>query len=171
MRKTMTHFNQRPGTKSAVHYLKKPFPDLAAFDVVVRALILGNPLGCTSYFHERRNHPPVEKVREMYTAKFAYEDPGGKRIGTGQEMYNSVEGYEYGIAAVLSNMANVAAHRGKVRHLPASDLFSVILKCHDPAGEWYFLSLARDRVTVASYEDDEIRRKAERWVDGVPGLA
>ena len=106
----------------------------------------------------------------MYTAKFVYEDPDGKRIGTGQDMYNSVEGYNYGIAAVISNMANIAAHRGKVRHIPDHDLFSVILKCHDPDGEFYFLSIARNRVTVSSYTDDKIRRKVERWVDTVPAL-
>ena len=159
----MTHFNQRPGTKSAWRILKKPFPNMAAFDSVVRSLILNNPLGCTSYFSGRKNHPPCQKVREMYTAKFVYEDPDGKRIGTGQEMYNALEGYQYGIAAVISNMANIAAHRGKVRHIPDNDLFSVILKCHDPDGEFYFLSIARDRVTVASYTDDEIRRRVVRW--------
>lgn len=167
----MAHFNQKPGTKSAVHFLKKPFPDLVAFDAVVRSLVMDNPLCCTSYRTAKRNHPPVEKVREMYTAKFVYEDPHGKRIGTGQEMYDSVEGYQYGIAAVISNMANIAAHRGKVRHIPDKDLFSVILKCHNPDGEMYFLSLARDRLTVSSYTDDGIRRRVDQWTDGVPVLA
>lgn len=166
----MAHFNQKPGTKSAFRYLKKPFPDATAFDTIVRSLVMNNPLGCTSYRSGKRNHPPVEKVREMYTAKFVYEDPNGKRIGTGQEMYNSLEGYQYGIAAVISNMANLAAHRGKVRHMPDADLFSVILKCHDSDGELYFLSIARDRVTVSSYTDDGIRRRVERWTDGVPAL-
>jgi hypothetical protein len=132
---------------------------------------MNNPLGCTPWRSGRKNHRPVDKVREMYTAKFVYEDPGGKRIGTGQEMYNSPEGYYYGIAAVISNMANIAAHRGKVRHIPDADLFSVILKCHDPDGELYFLSIARNRVTVSSYTDDEIRQRVERWADGVPAIA
>jgi hypothetical protein len=166
----MAHFNQKPGTKSAFLLLKKPLSDLPAFDAIVRSLIMNNPLGCTSYRAGRKNHPPVEKVREMYTAKFIYEDPGGKRAGTGQEMYNSVEGYQYGISAVITNMANITAHRGKVRHIPEADLFSVILKCHDPNGELYFLSIARDRVTVSSYANDEIRRGVERWTDGVPAL-
>jgi hypothetical protein len=167
----MAHFNQRPGTKSAAHYLKKPLSDATAFDAIVRSLIMNNPLACTSYRTRRKNHQPVEKVREMYTAKFVYEDPDGKRIGTGQEMYNSVEGYQYGIAAVISNMANIAAHRGKVRHIPENDLFSVILKCHDLDGELYFLIIARDRVTVSSYMDDRIRRRVERWTDSMPALA
>jgi hypothetical protein len=167
----MAHFNQRPGTKSAFHLLKKPLPNVTAFDAVVRSLIMNNPLRCTSYWSGKKYHQPLEKVREMYTAKFIYEDPDGKRVGTGQEMYNSVEGYQYGISAVITNMANITAHRGKVRQTPDADLFSVILKCHDPDGELYFLSIARDRVTVASYADDGIRKRVEQWTDSVPALA
>ena len=167
----MAHFNQRPGTKSASLHLKKPFADIVAFDTVIRSLVLKNPLGCTSYMKQKKNHQPIEKVREMYTAKFRYESPEGKRIGTGIDMYDSVDGYQYGIAAVISNMANVAAHRGKVRHLPESDLFSVIMKCHDQGGELYFISLSRNRVTVSSYEDDRILKKVEAWAQSVPALA
>ena len=141
------------------------------FDKLVRSLILANPLGCTSYQSTKKHHPPVQKVREMYTAKFIYLDEKGKRTGSGSEVYNSVEGYENGIAAVISNMANIASHRGKVRHVPAADLFSVTLKCHDPYGELYFLSIARNRVTLSSYSDEGIRKRVERWADSVPALA
>ena len=106
----------------------------------------------------------------MYTAKFVYESPDGKRIGTGQEMYDTLEGYQFGIAAVISNMANIAAHRGKVRHISDADLFSVILKCHDPNGELFFLSITRDRVTVSSYMDDGILKRVEKWSEQVPAL-
>jgi len=167
----MAHFNQRPGTKSAFRTLKKPIPDAAAFDAIVRSLVLDNPLGCTSYRTRRKVHKPVEKVRERYTAKFVYEDRDGKQTGNGQESYNSFGGYQYGISAVITNMANIAAHQGNVRRIPDADLFSVILKCHDLDGELNFLSIARDRVTVASYVDDKIRRRVERWSDGVPALA
>jgi hypothetical protein len=164
----MTQFRQRAGTKSAVRQLKKPIPDIIAFNAVVRSLVMKNPLGCTSYRSVKKHHPPVEKVREMYTAKFVYETAGGKRSGSSSEIYNSVEGYQTGIAAVISNMANIASHRGKVKHLPDADLFSVTLKCHDPDGELFFLSLARNRVTLSSYNDDRIRKRVERWMDTVP---
>jgi hypothetical protein len=167
----MTLFRRKPGTKSAYRRLKTPIPDVTAFDAVVRTLIVKNPLGCTSYMSGKKNHPPIEKVREMYTAKFVYEDANGTRIGTGQEMYISVEGYQFGIAAVISNMANIAAHRGKVRHIPDFDHFSVILKCNEPNGERYFLSLGRNRVTVSSYGDETIRKRVELWADSVPVLA
>jgi len=166
----LAHFNQRPGTKSASRRMKTPFPDITAFDAVVRSLILKNPLGCSSYRSVKRVHPPVENIREMYTAKFVYEDAKGRRIGTGQDMYNSVAGYQYGIAAVISNMANIAAHGGKARHLPGADLYSVIVKCHDPDGELYFLSITRDRLTLSSYMDDGIRERVDAWADTVPGF-
>jgi hypothetical protein len=77
-----------------------------------------------------------------------------------------------GIAAVISNIANIASHCGKVKHTPAADHFSVLLKCHDSEGELYFLSLARDRLTLSSYTDDRIRKNVEKkWTDGVPELA
>ena len=79
--------------------------------------------------------------------------------------------FQFGISAVITNMANLAAHRGKVRHIPDNDLFSVILKCHDGGGELFFMSVSRNRVTVASYTDDAIPRRVERWSDGVPVLA
>ena len=151
--------------------LKVPFPDVTAFDAVVRSVIMGNPFGCTSYWYRKKNHRPVEKVREMYTAKFVYGEPKGKRVGSGSEVYNSVEGYENGIAAVISNMANIAAHKGKEKHILKADLFSVTLKCHDPNGELYFLSIARDRVIVSSFTNDEILKRVEQWANGVPALA
>ena len=166
----MAVFEERTGAKSAVRHLKRPFPDLAAFDAVVRSLIMKNPLGCTSYMMGKKNHRPIEKVREMYTAKFVYRNTNGKRIGIGLDMYNSIEGYENGIAAVISNMANLAAHGGKIRRMPDADLFSVTLKCHDPELGFYFISIARDRVTVSSYSDNAIRKRVEQWSDGVPGL-
>jgi hypothetical protein len=166
----MAHFKERTGNKSAFWYFRNPFPDVAAFDIIVRSLVLKNPLGCMPYMKAGRNHPPVEKVREMYTAKFVYEDAEGKQVGNGLDMYTSVEGYQYGIAAVITNMANVAAHRGKARHVPGSDHFSVTLKCHDPDCGLFFISLSRERLTLSSYEDDELLERVRRWADGVPAL-
>jgi hypothetical protein len=167
----MAHFMQNTGRRSAVHILKTPFPDVMAFNAVVRSLVFTNPLGCTSYWKAKKNHPPVQKVREMYTAKFVYENASGKRIGTGLDMYNSLEGYQYGIAAVITNIANTSAHGGKVRHTPELDLFSVTLKCHDPDGELFFITISRDRVTLSSYEDDTILARVGIWTKGVPALA
>nr|WP_319375219.1 hypothetical protein [uncultured Methanoregula sp.] len=166
----MTHFRERPGSKSASRRLKHPFPDSAAFSAVVQALQLNNPLGCTSYYAQKRNFPPLMPVRERYTAKFVYLDATGKQVGSSSEVYDSAEGYETGIASMITNMANIASHRGRVKHIRDADLFSVTLKCHDPSGELYYVSLARNRITVSSYADDAIRQKVEAWADSVPEL-
>jgi len=166
----MTEFRVKPGSRRSYRRLKNPIADITAFNILVRSLIFNNPLGCTSYNSHLKTHPPIQKVREMYTAKFEYRNERGKRIGTTIEMYDSVEGYETGISAVIANMANREAHRGKVKHLPSADLFSVMMKCHDPNNELYYLNIARDRMTVTSYTDDAIRKKVEKWVDSVPEL-
>ena len=159
----MRQFTPKSGTKSAICKLDTPFADIGSFNAVVQDLILKNPLCCTAYRTAKKHHPPVMKVRERYTAKFVYEDGEKKQIGSSSEVYNSVEGYEDGIHAVLSNMANTAAHHGRARHVHKADHFSVILKCHDAGGERFFMSLARDRITVASYTDDAILKNVARW--------
>jgi hypothetical protein len=151
--------------------MKHPFPDIGTFSSIVRMLIVKNPLGCTSYYTMIRNFPPVMPVRERYTAKFVYLDKNRKQVGTSSEVYDSLEGYETGSASMITNMANIASHRGTVKHLKDADLFSVTMKCHDPSGELYFLSLARDRITISSYTDDAILKKVEKWTVNVPALA
>jgi hypothetical protein len=167
----MPDFRTRPGTKSTYKKLDRPIADIAAFEEIIQALIHKNPLGCTAWYARQKYHPPIERLREMYTAKFEYRNTALKRIGTSIETYDSVEGYETGIASVISNMANIASHRGKVRHLKSADLFSVMLRCHDPNHEVYYLNISRTRITLSSYSDDSIRRKVETWTATVPALA
>lgn len=167
----MTHFRQRPGSKSASKRLKHPFTDITAFSAILQDLVRKNPLGCSSYFIQRKNFPPVMPVRERYTAKFVYLDTKGKQVGASSEVYDSAEGYEIGKASMITNMANIAAHRGKIVHLPDADLYSATLKCHDPSGELYFVSLTRERITVSSYTDDAILKTVEKWAGTVPELA
>lgn len=150
--------------------MKVPLSDIAVFDRIIQTLIHRNPLGCTPYFARLRHHPPIEKLREMYTARFEYRNEQRKRIGSTIEVYDSVEGYGTGIAAVISNMANIASHRAKPRHLPKADLFSVMLQCHDREGELYFLNISRNRITLSSFRDQEIQKKVEAWTETVPEL-
>jgi len=52
-----------------------------------------------------------------------------------------------------------------------TETYSATLKCHDPNGEIYQITLSRDKVNLTSYEDDAIRTKVETWADTVPELA
>lgn len=166
----MARFIEKTGKTSAFRYLKHRIPDIGEFEEIVRAILLKNPFDCTSYMKGGRNHPPVEKVREQYTAKFVYEDADGKQVGSGLDMYTSAEGYRYGIAAVISNMANVTAHGGKARHDPASDHFSVTLQCNDPGSGLFFLDLSREKLTLSLYRNDAVLHRIQDWADGIPAL-
>jgi len=167
---TMAVFREKTGTKSAVLYPKTPFPDIRAFSVFVRDIILKNPFGCTSHMTGRKNHPPVEKIREMYTAKFVYLDKNRVQVGSGSEIYHTLDGYEDGIAAAVSNTANALAHGGKAKHTPDTDLFAVTLQCHDLDGTLWFMSVARDRVTISAYKDDAVKKRVGEWAKTVPAL-
>lgn len=167
----MADFTQRTNVKSAIRKLADPIADVTAFNTIVQSVITTNPFGCVSYMTAGSNHPPVEKSKESYTAKFVYQDEDAKTVGNSSESYNTMAGFTSGIAAVLANTANSTAHGGSAFHNTEKDTYSVTLKCHDPSGEMYFVTISRQQVAIFSYEDDAIRTVIETWADGVTALA
>ena len=131
----MADFAPKSAVKSSVRKLAAPFEDVDTLNAVVQSVILNNPFGCVSYMSSGANHPPVEKSRENYTARFIYQDNDAKIVGRTSESYNTVAGYKAGIAAVLANTANRTAHGGMPAHEIESDSFSVTLRCHAANGE------------------------------------
>jgi hypothetical protein len=167
----MADFTQNTNVKSAVRKLAEPIADITAFNTIIQSVIGSNPFGCVSYMSSGINHPPVEKTKESYTAKFVYQDSDAKTVGRASESYNSIAGYTNGIAAVIAATANNTAHGGTPVHTTDADNFTATLKCHDPNGELYLVNFSRQQVTISSYEDDAIRTRIETWADGVPALA
>ncbi|MGA7798797.1 MAG: hypothetical protein WB986_09275 [Methanoregula sp.] len=167
----MADFAPNSAVKSAVRKIAVPLADVDAFNTLVQSVITNNPFGCVSYMNSGANHPPVEKSKENYTAKFVYQDEDAKKIGSGSESYNTVAGYKAGIAAVLANSANVTAHGGTPAHDSDSDTFSATLKCHAANNEIFLVTFGREQVSVSSYEDDAILTVVETWADGVSALA
>lgn len=157
--------------KSAVRKIANPIADVGAFNSIVQSVITGNPFGCVSYMISGVNHQPVEKSKESYTAKFMYQNSDAKTVGTSSETYNTIAGYNAGIGAVLANTANTTAHGGTGINDADRDTYSASLKCHDPNGEFYFVNISRNQVTLTSYSDDSIRTRVETWADGVTALA
>jgi len=167
----MADFAQNTNVKSAVRKLTNPIADIGAFSTIVQNVILNNPFGCVPHMTSGTNHPPVEKSKESYTARFVYQDGDAKTVGRCAASYNTATGYTAGISAVLANSADNTAHAGSPVHDAASDSFSATLKCQDANGELYFVNISRQQVTLSSYEDDAIRTKIETWADSVPALA
>ena len=167
----MGDFIQNSNVKTAVRTLAVPIPDLATFTSIVGSVISTNPFGCISYISAGVTHAPVEKTKETYTVRVIYQDNEAKVVGNNRGQFNTVAGFNAGATALLADTALSAAHGG----VPARDFdtetYAVTVKCHDPSGEIYSLSLTRDRLSLTSYENDEIRTKVETWADTVPELA
>ena len=167
----MADFTPKSAVKSAARKFAVPLGDVDAFNAIVQAVILNNPFGCAARIVSGVNHPPIEKTKETYTARFVYQDNEAKKIGIGSESYSSIAGYKAGIAAVLANAANITAHDGIPAHETETDTFSATLKCYALNGETFMVTVGREQVSVSSYEDDAILTVVEAWADGVPALA
>ena len=167
----MADFTQSTNVKSAVRKLAEPIADISAFNTIVQSVITSNPFGCVSYMSSGANHPPVQKTRESYTAKFIYQNADARTVSRATESYPTIAGYNDGIAAMIASTANNTAHGGTPVHTSDADNFSATLKCHDPNGELYLVNFSRQQVTISSYEDDAIRTRIETWADGVSALA
>jgi hypothetical protein len=167
----MADFVQSANVKSAIRKLAEPIADEATFSALVESVITSNPFGCVAYMTAGQSLPPVEKTKEAYTAKVAYEDSDAKTVGTGSHKFDTLAGFNAGVAALLAAAAVTTAHGGTVFRDNGKETFSATLRCHDPNGELYTVNFSRDQLTLTSYEDDGIRTKVEAWADSVPALA
>ena len=167
----MADFVQNSQSKNAVRTLANPIADVAAFNTIVQSVIADNPFACVSYMTAGTNHAPVEKTRESYSARIAYEDANAKNVGTGSHRFNTLAGFTAGVTAVLAAAAVSTAHGGTALHDAGTDAFTATLRCHDANGELYNVTFSRDRVSITSYSDEAIRTVVETWADTVPALA
>jgi len=167
----MADFIQSSQSKNSVRTLATPIPDVAAFDAIVQAVMTNNPFGCVEYISAGVTHNPVEKTRENYTVRIVYQDNDAKRVGNDSGSFNTVAGYTAGAAALIADTALAEAHGGTPVRDTENDSFSATLRCHDPNGELYNVTITRTRVTLQSYADDAILGKVETWADTVPALA
>jgi hypothetical protein len=158
--------------KITIRELANPIADVESFDTIVSSVINENPFGCTAYMIDGQSHPPVEKVKEIYTARLVYEDANATVVGTSVNEFNTVSGFNSGIAVIMANTALARAHGGACIHDPDGDTYYAVLRCHDANGEVYYLTFRRDEVAlVAAYSDDTIRAKFEAWADKFASLA
>lgn len=167
----MADFVEKTTVKTAVRELANPIADVSAFDSIVQAVITANPFGCVAYMEGGVSHPPVEKTKENYVVKIVYQDALAKTTGTGSHRFNSIAGFNAGAAALLASAPLAAAHTGTAVRDSGSETFSATLKCRDPNGETFMVTINRDRVNLTSYSDDAIRTKVETWADSVAALA
>jgi len=167
----MANFVQKSITKAATRVLATPIADVAAFTEVVDDIVTNNPFGCTAYQSGSETLPAVEKTREAYTARIIYENGEAQTVGTVSAKCPTVAAYTANVATVLANAALATAMGGTAAHETDTDTFSAVLRCHDPNGEVYTVTIGREAVSVSSYSADAILVNVEAWADAVPALA
>jgi hypothetical protein len=168
----MADFVQKTVNKSAVRDLAVPIADVTSFNALVQAVIDDNPFGCVDY--TTRDGQTVEGVvrnREHYTAKVNFINGEGRRVGTVSLQSPSIAAFNANAAAVMGNAALATAMGATdvVRDEPHETYYAQ-LKCHDPAGEDYYVTFTRKTVRISSYQDDAIRDRVESWADGIASL-
>jgi hypothetical protein len=167
----MADFVEKTNVKTAVRMLAQPVADVAAFDAIVQEIITSNPFGCVAYTEAGVSHQPVEKSKEAYVAKIVYQDNTAQAVGTDSCKFNTIAGFNAGAAALLASAPLAAAHGGTPVRDAGRETYSATLRCRDPNGELYFVTIGRDRISLTSYSDDAIRTKVETWADSVAALA
>ena len=167
----MADFVNSTTVKTSVRELTNPIADVAAFNTIVQSVITDNPFECVAYMTAGVNHNPVEKTKESYTARLVFENTDAINVGSTVDKYNTIAGFNAGVAVIMGSAPLATAHTGTAIHDPDKDTFSATLRCHDANGEIYYVNFARDRLSVTSYSDDAILAKVETWADGVAALA
>jgi hypothetical protein len=163
-------FGQDSQGKIVLRELANPIADVSTFNLIVQSVITDNPFSCVGYTSDGNNHAPVEKIKEVYTARILYKDNNANIVSTSEETFNSSAEYKSGVAAILANTQLATGQDGIVVHDSKFDLYSATLKCHDVNGESYNVVFTREDVILATYSDDSIRTKFETWADTIASL-
>jgi hypothetical protein len=170
-KKTMADFQLSTTTKTSVRKLTVPIEDAAAFNGIVQDILTNNPWGCTPWESAGESHPAVEKASEAYTARIVYEDGVGTVVGTAAARAPTLAGFTAAKTEILGNATLATALGGSAVADPDREAYACRLRCHDPDGEVYFVTLTRTSVRLSSYEDDALLGTIEAWADGVTALA
>jgi hypothetical protein len=167
----MADFTTGTTTKSAVRKFADPIADVTAFETIVQGVITGNPFQCVSYNAGGVEHEPVERSRQAYTARVAYEDANAKEVALVIIRAGDVGGFTTVSNHVIADTDITTSLGGTPSRDSAKETYSATLKCHDANGEIYYLTFGRKQVSLTSYTDEGIRLRVETWADTIPALA
>ena len=168
----MADFTQTTVNKTAVRDLSVPIASVEQFDSIVELVFDDNPFGCVEYTtRDGQTIAGVVRNREHYTAKVNFLNDAGKRVGTVSIQSPTIAAFEANAAEVLGNAAiKTAMGATDVVRDSSRETYYCQLKCHDPTGEDYYVTLTRKTVRISSYQDDAIRDRVESWADAVAAL-
>jgi len=167
----MADFVQKSVTKTAVRVLTAPVANAAAIKTIADNVVSTNPFGCTSYEVGGVTMDPVAITKQTYGTQILYEDDDAKTVGSVSIRAPTTAAFATMKSEVLADEEMTTAMGGDPVNMADKETYSITLKCHDPSGETYYVTLGREQVRVSSYEDDSILALVEAWADTVPALA
>ncbi|MGV8130138.1 MAG: hypothetical protein A4E38_00083 [Methanoregulaceae archaeon PtaB.Bin108] len=167
----MADFVEQSVTKTATRELTTPFADIAALNTVVNSVISTNPFGCTAYETGGQTMDAVAKTREYYNGRVIFEDDDAKTVGYVTIRAPTAAAFATMKTEVIGDAEMATAMGGDASDDFERDTYSIMLRCHDPSGELYYVTFTRDQVRVSSYSADAILAVIEAWADTVPALA
>jgi len=97
---TKENFLHNSEAKITVRELANPIADIGSFDTLVSSVINENPFGFTAYTIDGQSHAPIEKAKEIYTARLVYADTNANIVGTNEVDFNTVSRFNSGVAII-----------------------------------------------------------------------
>jgi len=167
----MADFVNTITTKSAVRELRNQIASLAAFDDIISAILTTNPWNCIPYQYRGESQPGVVISKQHYIGKVQYQDNMGKVIGTITVHAPTQAKFTSAVNAVEenTNLENIIG--GIAVRDPVTDKYSCTLRCNAASGDLYYVTFARDKIRVTSYDDDNVLYDLEIWADGISALS
>ncbi len=158
----MADFVQNTINMSAIRELAIPIASVAAFNTLIEAVIDDNPFACAGYTaRDGTEVPAVYRNREHYTGKVNYVNDEGKRVGVISIQSPSIAAFNANLSAVMEDAAPKTAMGGIAMQDFARESYYCQLRCHNPAGDDYYVTFTRKTVRFSSYQDDAILEAVE----------
>jgi len=156
------NFTQTQDVKTAEREHAAPIVDVTTFGTVLDDLVSNKP-GADS----------AEIASQQYTAKFVIYDPELTKLGDITVKVPSPDAYTAAITAVITNgvldaIAEACEEGSTVERNESDDTFSArvkLVQTEESGGEIFYVTLAREKTRVTSYEADAIMTAVDTWAD------
>ena len=143
----MADFVQKTMNRTAVRNLTVSIADVTSFDTLIQTVIDDNPFGCVGYTDsDGQTVDPIVRNREHYIAKVDFLD-AGKRVGTVSLNSPTIAAFDANAAEAMGNTALATAMGGTA----VRETYYAQLRCHDPSGDYYYVTFTRKTVRHSSY--------------------
>jgi len=156
------NFTQTQDIKTAERMHAAPIVDVTTFETVLADMVSNAP-GADS----------AEIASQQYIAKFVIYDPELSKLGDITVKVPSADAYTAAITAIITNgvlaaIAEASVEGSTVERNQSDDTFSARVKLEqteENGNETFYVTLARDKTKVTSYEAETIMTAVDTWAD------